>query len=171
MSNFEPCFQHIIEVEGGYSNRAEDLGGPTKWGITHRTLSSYLGRRVTAADVKAMSTDTAKSIYRYEFWNAMKLDGLSFPLACTLFDIGVNRGPRTAIIELQLVLGANPDGDLGPKTRSLIARHDERTLIWRFLKEVLRDYVKIAQNRPSQLANLGGWTNRVLHLTSLFVAP
>ena len=39
----DQVIDEIIEREGGerYSNRAEDLGGPTRWGVTQRTARQF----------------------------------------------------------------------------------------------------------------------------------
>ena len=34
--------KEIIRREGGYVNHPNDRGGPTKYGVTHKTLSRYL---------------------------------------------------------------------------------------------------------------------------------
>ena len=56
--------------EGGYSNVKTDSGGPTKFGVTHRTLAAHRGAAsVTAAQVKAMTKEEATEIYRRSYWH------------------------------------------------------------------------------------------------------
>lgn len=170
MTNFEIAFTHIIDVEGGdiYTNRKADRGGPTKYGISHRVYSEFKGYETSAQDVKHMTKEEAKLIYKRRYWDVMRLDGLSLPLAIVLFDIGVNRGPATAVKNLQKVIGSGEDGILGPKTKEMIAVMGEEKAMWEFLKECMRDYIDIARSDETQLANLKGWINRVLHLMELF---
>ncbi len=55
--------------EGGYSNRASDRGGPTKYGVTHKTLAAHRGVPSVAADqVKTMTKMEAEDIYRRSYW-------------------------------------------------------------------------------------------------------
>jgi len=44
----------IDRWEGGYSHHPADRGGPTKFGITAKTLADYLRRPVTAEAVRAL---------------------------------------------------------------------------------------------------------------------
>lgn len=54
------ALQLLYGDEGEYSNRKSDSGGPTKYGITHRTLAAYLGlSSVSAERVKAMTLKEA----------------------------------------------------------------------------------------------------------------
>lgn len=44
------AFELMFGYEGGYVNAKSDRGGPTKYGITHRTLAKHRGvQAVTAA--------------------------------------------------------------------------------------------------------------------------
>ena len=55
--------KEIIRREGGYVNHPNDRGGPTKYGVTHKTLSRYLKREASIEDVKHMTEETAYEIY------------------------------------------------------------------------------------------------------------
>lgn len=171
MDNFTAAFDHIITVEGaGYTNRVgEDKGGPTKFGITQRTYTSYLGRTASIADVKTMTEATARAIYRAWYWDLLSLSRLPKRLAVVVFDQAVNRSPRVAAIRLQSILRVTQDGVLGPQTMLAIASADERDLIWEFCRESLRSYIRITQADPSQLVNLQGWSNRVFRLVEDYV--
>ncbi len=67
--NLEPSLKLLFGDEGGYSNSATDSGGPTKFGVTHRTLAAYRGVPfVTAQQVKDMTIQEAEEIYRRSYW-------------------------------------------------------------------------------------------------------
>lgn len=171
MDNFKTAFNHILLVEGGFSNRKEDLGGPTKYGITQKTYSEWKGSYQSLEDVLNMPLSVAEKIYRENYWDAMNLSGLDLAIQFCLFDQGVNRGPSAAVKTMQKVLKVRQDGLLGPVTKARIQDQITEDLVWDYLKESLREYVRITQNNPSQTANLMGWTNRILNLADTFVSP
>lgn len=167
MANFDKAFTHVLGVEGKYSNHPADRGGPTNWGITQARYSEYLDRPASIEDVKSMTRDTAKKIYKRYYWDAMNLDSIEDDtLAMLLFDQGVNRGPQTAVMELQAVLnryfGKNlaVDGDLGAKTIEAIESVNILDLYNEFIQNAQDDYVSIVKNNESQLVFLAGWINR-----------
>jgi lysozyme family protein len=108
MNNFDNAFAHIIGVEGGYSNNPADPGGETKYGICKR---SYPGE-----DIKNMTLDRAKMIYRRDYWDKVKGDELPTPLDSFVFDSAVNQGVEPAIRMLQRTLGVAQDGIIGMDT-------------------------------------------------------
>jgi lysozyme family protein len=83
-NNFNDCVTRVLKDEGGYSNDPDDSGGKTNFGITQRE---------TSLDVRTMTVDDAKSIYRTKYWDACNCDSLSSGVDYTVFDYGVNSGP------------------------------------------------------------------------------
>ena len=100
----------IIAVEGeAYTNDPADKGGPTKYGITQKTLSGYLGVVASAEDVRNMTKDMAFKIYRQRYILDPRFDMLeriSPAIAAEVIDTGVNMGPKTAAVFLQRSLNA-----------------------------------------------------------------
>lgn len=121
--NLDVCIRMMFGSEGGYSNNPKDTGGPTKYGITWKTLRAYRGlppsKAPSQADidaVKALTLEAAEAIYRANYWTQSGGDLLPAGLDYMAFDFGVNSGPATAVRKLQAVLGAKVDGSVGVET-------------------------------------------------------
>lgn len=161
-------FNHIIKVEGEFVNHPMDRGGPTKYGITFKTLSTYRGRGVTVDDVGFLTEVEAKKIYNDMFFENYKIHLLaSQKIQLILFDQGVLWGPVTAIKKLQNVLNLNPfysklkvDGVLGPETIKKINLLNENDMGRKYLQRAQDDFVSFVVKDPSQLVFLRGWINR-----------
>lgn len=113
---FLVCLPYIYGDEGGF---VVDRGGPTNLGVTQKTLSEYLGRPATVAEVKALTRQSAAPIYRKLFWLPAKCDlvGQFAPGADLMhFDAAVNQGVGGSIEILQRALGIEDDGAFGPMT-------------------------------------------------------
>lgn len=117
MSNFEEILAIVLKHEGGYVDHPDDPGGATNYGITHRTLGAYLGRDVTKRDVKSVSMETVKAIYRQEYWDKIQGDRLlNRGVALVVFDYAVNSGVSRAVRALQKATGTTVDGVFGSVT-------------------------------------------------------
>lgn len=86
----------MLAHEGGYSNHPADPGGPTKYGITIADYRRYVKPGATAADVRAMTPEAAKAIYRARYWDALACDSLPAGVDYAVFDYGVNSGVARA---------------------------------------------------------------------------
>lgn len=106
--NFDQAFERLIGHEGGYVDHPSDPGGETNFGITKR---SYPGE-----NIKAMTLDRAKAIYRRDFWGPAGCDAVADAAKFDLFDMAVNSGVRPAVRALQRAVGETVDGMLGPRT-------------------------------------------------------
>lgn len=160
-----------IEREGGFSNRADDRGGPTNFGITIKTLSDWLGKPATIDDVKNLTKEVATEIYQEVFINRPKISLIADEkLQVLLFDTGVNNGPTTAIRLLQHCVGAQPDGVLGPVTLGTIkAFKDPSEVRSRFLNSRQAYDNNLIEKDPTQLVNKKGWDNRIETLRKEYV--
>lgn len=121
MSDFDVFINRILGHEGGYVNNPKDPGGETNWGISKRTYPTI--------DIKNLSRSQAIEIYRRDFWERSHASELPKAFAFQILDTAVNSGTHTAIVMLQKVVGAVPDGYWGPKTRAAIEAMDKADVV------------------------------------------
>ena len=145
--NFDIAFDRLLGHEGGYSNDARDPGGETNWGVSKR---SYPG-----VDIKNMTMDQAKAIYRRDFW--MPLGDAHPAIKFQVFDFAVNGGLSAALRKLQAAIGVADDGHWGPVSVARLASLDANDVLLRFNAQRLRFYTGLS-NWPTYGK---GWTNRV----------
>ncbi|MBX9594043.1 MAG: hypothetical protein K2X46_06745 [Roseomonas sp.] len=125
------CMGFVMREEGGYSNHPADNGGPTNFGITHRTLADWRGvRSVTAEQVRAMSHEEARAILRARYWNAVRGDDMPPGVDLALFDWSVNAGPARAVRGLQRLVGVSADGAIGPMTLAALRGREPMNLAY-----------------------------------------
>ena len=114
MSYFDKAFEHVLGIEGGYVNDPKDPGGETKYGICKRSYPSV--------DIKALTIEQAKALYKRDYWDKVKGDELPFPINLFMFDAAVNQGVDPAIKMLQAALSVAQDGVLGVQTLKAAAQ-------------------------------------------------
>lgn len=147
-SNFDYCLNEVLKSEGGYTNDPSDNGGATNFGITLDDYRKYLNKNGTPNDVKNMTVDQAKKIYKSHYWDSLGCDNLSSGVDYTVFDYGVNSGlqrPRKALDKFKSL-----EGD-----KLIDAINDERTA---FLTTISNP------NNPKYAHNFkfrNGWFSRV----------
>lgn len=169
----------IIQTEGGYSNHADDKGGPTMYGITQAVAraNGYNG------PMSAMPRGLAVDIYTKRYITGPRFDlvyAISEPIGEELIDTGVNMGPATAAQFFQRTLNifnlkgsryadVFVDGQLGPVTLDTF----KKFLEWRgqegeavFLKALNcyqgARYLELAERNGDQESFIYGWLkNRV----------
>jgi lysozyme family protein len=115
-SNFEACLREVLKHEGGWADHPKDPGGATMKGVTIGTFAGYKGRKVTKAELRAISDADLRAIYRRKYWDVVKGDDLPAGLDLVAFDGAVNSGPSRGARWLQVGLGVTADGKIGPQT-------------------------------------------------------
>ncbi len=120
--NYAIAIKQVLLSEGGYTNDADDPGGPTNWGITIYDARAYWRADATAADVRAMPIDVAQAIYKEKYWDAIDGDELPAGVDYAVFDYGVNSGISRAMKVLQRIIGTRADGHIGPKTMDAVKK-------------------------------------------------
>ena len=130
-ANFGNSLALVLSYEGGFSDRPDDPGGATCWGVTLATLSAYRGRACTVDDVKALTRAEVGPIYTQNYWDVISGDLLPVGVDTITFDAAVNQGPGTAARMLQEAAGVAADGQIGPATLKALATTPAVTLIER----------------------------------------
>lgn len=147
--NFDLAFDRLIAHEGGYVNDPQDPGGETQWGISKRSYPQL--------DIKRLTRDDAKAIYRRDFWDRIQGDALHDGVAFQVFDTAVNSGIETAVRMLQRALGVADDGHFGPASRAAAKAMSEADQIMRFNAERIDFYTRL-----TTFERFGkGWVRRV----------
>jgi len=170
---FEKGLDYTFANEGGFSNDKADRGGATKFGITIGDLSKWRRRAVSIQEVRDLSADEAKAIYKAWYWDTLSLDQVrSEGVAICMFDIGVVRGigvPPKYAQQICNSHGANlvVDGHVGPKTLLAVNALDPALFIRDFASKTKAGFYAIVAGRPSQIVFLKGWINRANRLLTL----
>jgi lysozyme family protein len=155
-ANFERAFPLVLKHEGGWVDHPADPGGATNLGVTIGTLSSWLGRPASKAEVKALTRDTVAPIYRKNYWDAIRADELPAGLDYAVFDFAVNSGPKRAAMALQRAVGVADDGIIGSITLANVANRPVDATIER----IMADRMTFLR-RLSTWPTFGeGWTSR-----------
>ncbi len=161
--------KEIVAKEGGYVNHPNDRGGPTKYGVTQATLSSYLGKPASIQDVKELSLSLAEEIFYVRYYLQPRIDALPDKLELPVFDMSVNAGQRTAIRLLQSVINKSgvaslkEDGVNGTGTQQAAFKAYEAMgayLINAYADERIAYYKAIVRRNPSQKVFMAGWESR-----------
>jgi lysozyme family protein len=169
---FDKLVNIVLANEGWdqFTNRINDKGGATKYGISDRRDGVKDGMADLNHDGKGdvkiqdLTINQAKQIYKADYYNPLCPQYLkSDELILNLFDFGVTSGPGTAIKLLQELLGVENDGALGPVTADKVNKYPGNLI--GVYKEARRNFYRnIVKNDATQAENLTGWINRVNHL-------
>lgn len=127
--NYERALSAVLKHEGGYVDHPKDPGGATNLGVTIGTLSGWLGRKATKAEVKALTVKDVGPIYKRNYWDKVRGDDLPDGLDYAVFDFAVNSGPFKSASALQTILGVASDGEIGPITLAAVAKRPHAELI------------------------------------------
>ena len=167
--NLDDSLELMFGHEGGYVNVRTDKGGPTKYGVTHKTLASHLGlSAVSTARVRSMTLQEAEEIYRKSYWLQSGGDQLPSGLDYAVFDAGVNSGPPRAVKILQQVLAKAGlytgaiDGWIGEGTMAAVRKYPGGVpaLIRAYCDARMR-FLENIKGPTGFSANGRGWTIRV----------
>ena len=153
MKNFNEIIEKVLEHEGGYVNDPKDLGGETKYGITKRFYPDI--------NIKNLTIEQAKEIYKKDYWDRNKVESLPQNLWHIYFDMCVNMGKRTAVKVLQRAAvnkgkDIEIDGGLGPMTIGALKGVElDRVRAFR-----VKYYVDLITAKPEQEKFFLGWFRR-----------
>ena len=173
MAVFEEALKRTLEYEGKFSNDPDDKGGPTNFGITHKTYARAVRMGIikeVPEGVKGLTLRQARKIYRMLFWGPLRLDEVDDPkVSAEIFDTAVHAGTTKSARIVQRVLQALGedlvrDGIIGPVTLEAINKWSKKNSegFFKLLNSLQGAYyVEIVENDSSQMKWLLGWMKRV----------
>lgn len=151
--SFISAFESLIGNEGGYVNNPKDPGGETMYGVTARVARAH---GYTGA-MRDLPLATAQEIAKSEYWDKFDCDEFDPRIAFQVFDTAYNGGYPAKW--LQLAVGANPDGKIGPATIAAVKAADPTLVIARFNAYRISYYTSL-----KTWPDFGrGWANRIAH--------
>lgn len=148
--SFESAVAHVLREEGGYVDDPRDPGGETNYGISKRQYPDV--------DIKALTIDGAKAIYRRDYWSRLPKQ-LPEPVDELVFNCGVNCGVSTAIRILQRAVNTVDDGKWGPNSQAALDAKPRNLLVSYFCAEWAIYYSECRNYRVYKR----GWMRRVMN--------
>lgn len=165
--NFDEAFKITVGHEGGYTTNRADRGNWTT-GIVGKgelkgTKYGISAMAYPKEDIKNLTLDRAKQLYKRDYWDKCRCDELPSLLRFHVFDAAVNSGNGTAVKTLQQAVGVNADGIIGNQTFNAVRSQNPNDTLLKFYSFRIAFYTKI-----STFNTFGkGWMNRVASNLSL----
>lgn len=175
---FDKAIDYLLKNEGGYVNDPLDSGGETNFGISSKFLKSHPENPLCLINPKDITIDIAKKLYQQYFWEPFYFEKLLDELLIIkVFDFGVNVGPRTALMKLQLahndICGDDEaarykhlkiDGILGPISIKSINNFDKGVILNSFINQIILYYKRISEHNQVVKKDLDGLISRARRL-------
>ena len=162
MGCFNDFLKKLLKLEGGYVNHPNDKGGCTNKGITIDTFREFYGKDMNCSDLENITDEQLEHIYKKNYWDLCWGDKINCPkIAQIIVDWAVNSGVKTAIKNVQKIVGTTSDGIMGPKTIDAINKYPVKELFDELKKSRKTFYETIVEKNPSQKVFLKGWLNRL----------
>ena len=135
--DFTAALDHILKHEAGFQDDPRDEGnklpdgrrGCTNLGVTQAVWETYVGHKVSTADMKALTPAKVAPLYKHKYWDVVHGDDLPSGVDYIVFDFAINSGTGRAIKFLQHIAKVLPDGSVGPKTLSAVSAMDSNLII------------------------------------------
>lgn len=140
--NWEAFFEMLIKHEGGFTDDPHDNGnkvgdghgnvGSTMLGVTAYNWAKYTGKPAPKDVMRALTVDDVKPFYKALYWDKVRADDLPSGCDVSVADLCVNAGPGKAAKILQRIVGAKPDGAIGPMTIKAVYDHEPRDILEKY---------------------------------------
>ena len=154
LTTFDDIIEKVLEHDGGYVDDPTDSGGETKYGISKRAYPDE--------DIKALTVERAKELYKRDYWDRFKVANLPDRIRNIYFDMCVNMGGGRATKILQEACNSknsykiDVDGGIGKNTIKASANlEDFRLRAYRVMF-----YAELVMKKPNQERFWVGWFRR-----------
>lgn len=160
---FDKSMARLLPIEGGYSSDPKDpgnwTGGRPGAGVLKGTKYGIAANTYPMLDIKNLTWEQAKAIYKRDFWDAVHADVLPAAVAYNALDGAINSGASRSIQWLQKAAGVADDGRWGPVTQAAIKKADPNDLVLRYNAYRL-DFMSRLSVWPTYSK---GWARRIAH--------
>jgi len=164
MKGYDDAFEFVIGAEGGFTDDPKDRGnwdtGTIGEGRLKGTKYGISAMSYPHLDIKSLSIDDAKAIYRNDYWQPVGCNYISYPKGLVIFDCAVNQGCKRAARFAQSACGAVVDGVIGRHSILALQVSPDAGFIDRFLA-LREDHYRHLSTFP-RYGN--GWLNRLEHV-------
>ena len=173
MKSFEDAIDFVLRWEGGYVNDPNDHGGETYRGISRKSHPDWAGWPVVDAhvlshgDIISALEPHVWKFYRENYWDKIKGDQLPSRVAIAVMDWAVHSSVERASRALQNIVGASPDGIIGPITVKSVYDYMDKGLSFEIVEERREFLARLVSKRPSDRKFSEGWDNRLDSLSSV----
>ena len=131
--SFDEIFDRVVQHEGGFSDDPNDpgnwTGGRVGKGKLKGTKYGVSAASYPKLNIRALTLEQAKEIYKQDFWAKIYADRLPPGAAFQLLDFAVHSGVETGIRALQRAVEVADDGDWGPITQAAVEKTSHADLI------------------------------------------
>ena len=151
---FDDIIEKVLEHEGGYVDDPTDAGGETKYGISKRAYPDE--------DIKELTIERAKELYKRDYWDRYRTDSLPDRLRHIYVDMCINMGGGRAIKILQEACNSknankiDVDGGIGPATIKAASNVEP----FRLRAYRVMFYAELVMKKPEQERFWVGWFRR-----------
>jgi lysozyme family protein len=158
--NWETAFEMVLKHEGGFVNNPKDPGGMTNLGVTKKVWEEFVGREVDEAEMRALTPDAVKPLYKKNYWDKIRGDYLPSGVDYAAYDLAVNSGTGRAAKYLQQIAGVPADGLIGPQSIEAIKACPAEEVV-DALCDMRLDFLK---RLPTWSTFGKGWERRVVEV-------
>jgi lysozyme family protein len=182
MADHRQIVPFFIKWEGGLSNDKSDsassnpcpltidgIGGyHTNKGVTYSAWVGVFGKNQNERFVEMNEHDWGL-IFKSKYWDAVKGDDIeSQAIANVLVSWAWGSGAKTAVRQIQRVVGVTRDGIIGKNTLKAINERNELELFDECIKQRESFFRYICERTPRNKRFLKGWLNRLEDFNNKF---
>ena len=178
-ADFSPVWDATLKYEGGYEAQATDPGAWTggqvnsgsligsKYGISAPTLTRYLGRTATTADMQNLTKQQSEDIAKQYYWNPIQGDSIQNEgVAHAIFDTVWASGGSGAKIVRQAINDTAGSNVVDANSRSMSLSSAELAQVNSLPAQTLFDKILSLRNAFDQSLKSAaiygkGWANRI----------
>ena len=156
--NYAKSLAAVLKHEGGFVDHPKDPGGATNMGVTQDVYDEFRkARQLDLRSVRHIGPNEVTTIYRNQYWDAVRAAELPSGVDYCIFDFAVNSGPTRAAKFLQREVGVADDGKIGPATLAAVRAHGAKQII----ADVCEARLFWLRTLPTFKYFGKGWTKRV----------